>query len=100
MNWVKIFAFACCVGGTFFVAIPFINIVCAIMGICLLLNFIFWIIKSIFKGVFNTGRKLDNNLRKSDFTLFPGLKKKREEKQKEELKQKIDLYGWNVKNDN
>ena len=43
---------------------------------------------------------MDNQLRKSEFTLFPGLKKRRLKKQQEEFEKKKNEISWKVWNDN
>ncbi len=97
MNWLKIIAFCASVTVIVLKDTPdYLKIFCLLILFFLVINFIIWIFKSIFKG----GRILDNQLRKSEFTLFPGLKKRRLKKQQEEFEKKKNEISWKVWNDN
>lgn len=95
MNWFKILLFAFCISILLTVNVAFLQIFSIIVLVFLIINFIVWIFKGIAKG----GRVLDNNLRKSEFTLFPKQRQKRLDKMKEEEEKRNEIK-WKVYNDN
>lgn len=99
MNWLKILLFAVCCGGFYASDDRFVVVFCLICICFLILDFIISCIKKIFKSFFNTGRTIDNNLRKINFSIIPGHKKRVEKRLKEEEERKNEIK-WKVYNDN